>query len=620
MANPLKLAPWKIPFDVNGSGPYAVRVKLSDLLFDKNANGTPEDPASWEPWSGAGFRLPHDIILYDPSIFGTDGALMPSAPQFNRQTRGFFLTKVRYDERATSTWVPNPLYKNRIPGQETGEYPINNSSAAITPTDQTDFRNRLFTYNIYIPPTGSDFALNEDYYTSSCTVAVEGSQQEAQAFLILTNRDDALEATIPGSSVIPYTRIRANAAPSLQETYDIVRWFTGFGVGDSGDRSIKGGVTAIDTLDPTKNVYLQHVEVWLRCSYFADYVDPKSYNQDLHDQSDVQHRNLLLGTGNFKRFEAMNELHPYLPQTPPREDLLSAELRDQNLLSPFPVPANETPLGWFAPEIESPNDEFAHIVPPDGNIYTSGRVFSPSIDELWQSVKKAISGRQPDNAIITSATPLAATGQQTISIDTRVGAEPMFELGDKLGDPLTRDGSKFVNAGEGVRYFQNVGIRQAADQWQASDSHARINSTAYTPIDSTGVLWDSIETSARWGLRAQPLSLRELEAAIKNEAFNAEVVFRYLTTKLVAIGSIKNGSLFQLHREYSSEQPEQVRWTSPSQTEFNIETQHGDSLPGSISGYNNQSHIDEGDIYLSAEGRWRYLFDHVRIPVLDEQY
>lgn len=640
-ANPVKKAPWKIPFDVNGSGPYVVKVKLSDLLFDKNRHGTPNDPETWEPWEDEGFRLPHDILLYDPSIYGTDGGLLPSAAQRDRQARGFFLTKVTYDERAASSFIRDDFYKNQTPGNpSTAGYTIYDPDAALTPTDEFDYRRRDLTFNVYLPPEGSEYFANQDYYTSSCTVATEGSQQENQTFLVLTNRDDALEATIPGSSVIPFTRIRANADTSIQEVYDIVRFFTEYGVGDSGDRSIKSvpgqpPITAADTLDPTKNVRLQDVELWLRCSYFADYVDPDSYNQDLHHSSDVQHKNLILGAGDFDRYTreaSAEEVRPYLPLTPPREDRLSATLRTQGAVGVFPIPPKageyndplnqaNTPAGWLNPDFETLNDTNAHVVSQAGNIYTSGRIFSPTIDELWVYIKKAVSGRDIDSDTADTPTPSAESDQQKTESDTRLKVEPDFILGNKLGDPLDSSGNEFVNAGEGIRYVMNAGIRRSAnDLWPG------ITDTVYRPYetvdgDERAAGFGSLLTGERWGLRPQPMSLRELEAAIKNEAFNAEVTFNYIITNTVVGGhtaSSADGTLYQLHRDHDPTN-ESARWSS-GKTELNTEDTHGDSLLGSDIAYDHLSDIHKGDVYLSAEGRWRYLFDHVRVPVLNEQY
>ncbi|MCA1806682.1 MAG: hypothetical protein LC687_02295, partial [Actinobacteria bacterium] len=341
---PIRLAPWKIPFDTAGHGPYAVRVKLSDLLFDKKRDGTPEDPETWVPWESGGIRLPHDIIIYDPSIYSeTDGNLDTDSPQNRRQKNGIFLTKVAYDERATRTFIPHPTYKNQTPGDPAtaGYYHIEDLDAALAPTEDYEYRDNDRTFSLVRPTTGSDAAGTNDYYLQSASLGIQGSLIEEESAIVLSGRDNALEATIPGSDLIPYTRIRLNADSSLREASDIVRFFTEYNVGDSNPDDRKDTTkTSSDYFDPIENPHLQDVEVWIRCAFFADYVDPSSYNQELHSESDVQHSNLILGTGDFNKFnrEMAEDVRPYLPLTTPREDVLSHTLQANDNIGFFPIP------------------------------------------------------------------------------------------------------------------------------------------------------------------------------------------------------------------------------------------------------------------------------------------
>ena len=71
MANYVSEAPWKISFNTAGNGPYAVRMKLADLMFDQSV--TP-----WTPLS-VGAHLPHDIILFDPAIYSSSGGTLDSS-------------------------------------------------------------------------------------------------------------------------------------------------------------------------------------------------------------------------------------------------------------------------------------------------------------------------------------------------------------------------------------------------------------------------------------------------------------------------------------------------------------------------------------------------------------
>ena len=641
---PIQIAPWKIPFDVSGNGPYAVRVKLSDLMFDKERHGTPEDPSTWVPWDSGGIKLPHDVIVYDPSIY-VEGELNEESPQRRRQKNAIFLSVVTYDDRATQTFISHADYENQTPGDPStaGYYKIHDPDAALAPLDEYEYRQLDLTFQLVAPPPGSSAHTANDYYRASATVAIQGSDVEDSSLVILSGRDNALEATIPGSDLIPYTRIRLNADPTLEEAYDVVRFFTGYNVGANGlDDTIRPNtiITDEDHFDPTKNVYLQDVEVWVRCAFFADYVDPSSYNQELHSESDVQHQNLILGTGDFNKFERTAvDARPYLPLTPPRADVLSAMLQSSNNVGFFPIPQRNgtydnpieeasAPAGWYTPDIATVNDGDEHIVSPSGNIHTSGRIFSPSIDELWVYIKKAVSGRMPDDDPLSDGTPRSTdSSNYSIFSDTRPDPEPSFTLENgKKGDPLNRDGNEFVNTGEGISYVMNAGIRRTADLIQPGITEFKYRPYV-APEDSNNndrAAFTNIQRDARWGLRSQPMSLRELEAAIKNVQFNAEVSFNFLTTNMVPGGQVEageEGTLHRLHRDFNPDAPSMSRWSAANQTKVPMEIEYGETLPGSANfEYDQLSDMDQGDVYLSAEGEWRYLFDHIRTPVIYEQY
>ena len=69
----------------------------------------------------------------------------------DRQKKGFFLTKVTYDDRANKAWVEDDYYKNYINGDpSTAGYYMYDWSASLTPTDEIDYRSREKTFNVYL--------------------------------------------------------------------------------------------------------------------------------------------------------------------------------------------------------------------------------------------------------------------------------------------------------------------------------------------------------------------------------------------------------------------------------------------------------------------------------------
>lgn len=678
MANNIQEAPWKISFSTVGNGPYAVRMKLLDLLFNTEDH---EEGGEWVPRT-AGIKLPHDILIFDPNIYETsDGGSLLSGTAYveGRRSRGFYLTKVSYDARARAnavTYPATPISEVPIwvPSNEVGgvyDYPANPEhpdyathpenthgyyiypSNAVLTIDVSDYRAaNLRTYIASGTDAPTEHEDPEDSgtplvtYQTSCTVAISGTSAEEGAFLILSSPDYALASTIPGSSLIPYTKVRFQASPAIPEVVDVIRFFTSYGLDDDG--TPLEGYTTTDLLDPAVNTRLQTEEVWIRCGYFADYVVPDTFMQDLTATSEVSHKNIVVGVGDFVRHSRdaeVSEIHPYLPSTPPRLDLL--EVSDSDAV-PFPIPSrtgtyvvpetgHRAPLGWYDPDFPDENNSSSVLValPEEGNIYTSGRVFSPTIDELWTYIKRLVDGRDNDQTAAATPGPRSTyTGEFGIVVDTRLPTEPALDLGSKTGDPISADGTSFVNAPEGIRYVVNANIKYLTDKIgiTVSDYYPfTTHSDADVLISSrTRVNPTNLQTSGDWGPRANPMSLRELEAEIKNVQFTTETLFNFIAANKVSTGNTDtdevntHGSLYQLHRSFDPildvEDPNS-KWITYANTAFNTETAdtYGSVLTPSTN-YNYQQDIQREDVYLSAEGQWRYLFDHVRVPVLDETY
>ena len=157
--------------------------------------------------------------------------------------------------------------------------------------------------------------------------------------------------------------------------------------------------------------------------------------------------------------------------------------------------------------------------------------------------------------------------------------------------------------------------------------------TAEGRIDSS-----VLQTSGDWGPRAQPYSLRELEAAVKNIQYNNELAVNFILANKVSTGNTGNatytgeanpqGTLYQLHIGYNPDLDNAegatpvTKWADYTNCEVPMDgaSSYGNELPGSTTAYNRLLNIPQQDVYLSAEGKWRYLFDHIRLPVLTETY
>jgi hypothetical protein len=439
-------------------------------------------------------------------------------------------------------------------------------------------------------------------YVSSATLGISGLTAGQYSALILSSPDLALQATLADPPLQPYTRICLRGDNTNVEVWNIIKFFTGY----AGSQ--------VSCFDPTVNIHLQDVEVWVRCAFFADYIAPASFDQDLTPDAAVAHDNLILGQGDFLRYtrdtDPLNTVIPYLPQTPPRNDITGITL--VNNAGTFPVPAvtgtyatptttSNFPYGWANPQLETPGGSIPTgliAVPQMGNAYVSGRIFSPTIDELWIYIKKMVDGQ---------------SGGTTLN--PPIPVEPSISLpSSHTGDPLNALGTTYAKAPTTISYSVDTVITTGIAD----------NTLTPATLGTTYAFSTYVPTSPP-SPRANPYSLRELEALIRNVQYNLETTAIFFAANAVVTGNIVPtiGSLYQLHKNYT---PETAGTTAALWTVANTynaaETaaNYGNVLPVTAGSYNVATNFVAGDSYLSADGQWHYLFDHVRIPVLAETY
>ena len=87
--------------------------------------------------------------------------------------------------------------------------------------------------------------------------------------------------------------------------------------------------------------FLKNTFVFIRAPFFADYVQPEVFKQDLTEQSEVKHKNIIIsGQGDFHRYSDSSSEGPentrfYRMQTAPTVDLLSKNYAKQVKISNY---------------------------------------------------------------------------------------------------------------------------------------------------------------------------------------------------------------------------------------------------------------------------------------------
>lgn len=204
---------------------------------------------------------------------------------------------------------------------------------------------------------------------------------------------------------------------------------------------------------------LSYIYLWVKAPFCADYIDPKDFNQDLNQDADVTHRNLLLSNNydsvrnNFNRYnedvdflgETSNDMlekmsRPYCPMISPMKDVLSEKLmllsgvsgssisekaaklledslKDDSIIGSVLVSPNGTlatdkarytPFTYYDPESRELEGYYVELgklpslIGRDGNLTTDGRIMSPTIDELWYIIYKTILGHSDESSTYIS--------------------------------------------------------------------------------------------------------------------------------------------------------------------------------------------------------------------------
>lgn len=345
--------------------------------------------------------------------------------------------------------------------------------------------------------------------------------------------------------------------------------------------------------------------------------------------------------------------------------------------------AELTPPNYFNKESRRDGEyykdlrKFPTVLDNDGNAYVNGRIISPTIDEIWTMLKKLVSGRVADVAAGTAITnnysiPLGTANRENNN-DTTLSEVPDsdYVIDNKYMDPLdyeiepvkiegiegenlTLRVTNYVNQNDSIVYTLFNKLRELSNdttQHDVTNNENHIIDKCVSVAENTAISDDV------FGPRGVPFSLREIEALIKGNRYNIEALATYLKYNYGAVGklgfttnpqikevdeegnetsypdktNIAAGSLFQFHKDYNYDFTEEF----PS-TVFNknaVAENKGKAAVFDDKGRleaadygtatnlpKNANDYSSADVYLAADGTWRYIFDHVRLPILSEDF
>ena len=325
---------------------------------------------------------------------------------------------------------------------------------------------------------------------------------------------------------------------------------------------------------------------------------------------------------------------------------------------------------YFDPEVPQYRDNNSEasdppvLIPEAGNLYVDGRILGPTIDEIWKYFKQIVSG--------TIASDKAKNGtdngftynddypcNENTTPEERKGVAFYKEYnstGDPnsaptIGDPIESEikmhenGFEYLNITKWVTppthfkiqvyEFLKAASNEVTSGLEADDSKAKhkienlapdnnlFSYDGHTPNPPTAK--DNI-----YGPRGNPYSLRELEAMLANTKYNINALMSFLVKNYTVNGALSHdtGGLFQFHKNYNSKRGDpNTIYTGPelgADKGADIEDR-ANLTSKTLSDYGKEAADKSNsctakDVYLAADGTWRYIHQETRLRIFNPEF
>lgn len=316
---------WKLSLSARPLKTHNVLVSLYDLLYD-------EEGELWinnDTLSKAGTRLSHDIICFNSNLNKTSGELNLNSGPLSESpiwwTNGIDISLVQYDPRARAKKVVNNKIFQGKPLFTNGTYTIYDKDAAIAPSNLVQFcaggvrRNQHSlaqdpTLQNYKPPkilpiTSDSSSIDSDILLSSEDIVFKGTLVSSANYYaynsifvnpnstfgkFLIARAIGINPEIICKDLTAENRGLYNEFQATNCHFQLTS-----GTSDANSDSIADAIGRAEYFYILKNTF-----VWVRAPFYADYIKPESFNQDLTPKSKVVHNELMLsGTADFNRYD-----------------------------------------------------------------------------------------------------------------------------------------------------------------------------------------------------------------------------------------------------------------------------------------------------------------------------
>ena len=493
----LQRKPWKVWMS-SAPQPTAVLTTAYDLLKQ------------------GGSKLDHNIVILNENIYAQS--------RFNGNFEQFYryaldISPATFDKRAKTRVEKIDLIDDlKINASFTAsdseiDFYVQDKDAALYPTDIKTVFAVNSTWKDYFRPSSTlaNNALGVYYRTDEMfTASVDTDANPSTSDIYVRDTDEVFTATMvfeDGKKA--YTSVGVNRTTKILKLIlgavifnsnkssnlsSLKEYFSKVVEDDKGKREEL--FNALINAKIGDNPLLSYIYLWVKAPFCADYIDPEDFNQDLNQDADVVHRNLLLANNynsvrnNYNRYnedvdyegKASDDMlekmsRPYCPMTSPMKDILSEKLmllsgvsgetirdkaqklledslKDDSIIGSVLVTpqgksitdvARFTPFTFYDPEsreeVDYYNDlgKLPTLIGRDGNLTTDGRIMSPTIDELWYIIYKTILGHsnESSNVISLPKSNNYGSGDTSLFEATKEYKWTDDEAGNIKGSPLS---------------------------------------------------------------------------------------------------------------------------------------------------------------------------------------
>ena len=651
---------WKQGLSVTEFQYHSENVSLFDLaFFEKNNKIYIRD-------STEGLSLSHTVIAYDYDDDKKDPktAVKIAIPEVDLRAKPLFLHEKNFQKFLSDYSVAefkNVIDTLKIGAIENGDFYYNYQSSfgkSYSPGI------KIFDKDTFMQYVDTDSFLKETNNIYSAIGYTSDVSKEENVYL--SNKDTVFETKYlkEYSNLLAFNGVfidfNSNLFNSIFVNFYNIQNST-FDVRDFIEKQLKEA-----KIEDSLILYmLKNCYVSILCAFYADIIDYKDFNQSLAPDSDVVHRNLILsGTADFNRFDKYSDdnkdtsktTRPYIPVTTPLVDGIADTIETDTMeflfdeqnkdklgslqTETFEISEGEKPFTsaafndskppvYYDPHSRNQKSDYIDppiIVPKDGNLLIDGRIFSTTIDEIWEAIKRIEFGRKSD-ADVHSSNEIGypyAEGNLSTEVDTRPVNARKYKFGKKIGDPLkikyNKDGNPLTFSVESfvsdpTKIYYNV-----IDELKVLlSTDLSLNEETLENFDNLLNIINGLEKITP---SEKAYSLRELESLIRGLQFNIAYVIKYASLYFTRVGSVGKilrkdtyaenaGTISQLHKDFKNDGTIDTSYKGTASLEPITSEKFG----------GNQDEVSSQSVFMSAAGTWQSVSQFMRLRVrTDEEF